>query len=54
MKQFLKLDLSSMPSSTELATFFYAIDKQTFDIDKQLQTENASLPMINFKCKTIN
>ena len=50
MEQFLKLDLSSVPSSTTLATYFYGIDKKTFDINKQLQTESASLPVINFKC----
>ena len=54
MKQFLKLDLSSVPSSTTLATYFYAIDKKTLDISKQLQTESASLPMINFRCIKIN
>ena len=54
MDQFLKLDLTSMPSSTTLATYFYAIDKNTFNIDKQLQTESASLPMINFECSKID
>ena len=54
MDQFLKLDLTSMPSSTTLATYFYAIDKKTFNIDKQLQTESASLPMINFECSKID
>ncbi|WP_440634903.1 hypothetical protein [Candidatus Pelagibacter sp. HIMB1746] len=54
MEQFLKLDLKSMPSSTTLATYFYGIDKKTFNIDKRLQTESASLPIINFTCEKIN
>jgi len=38
----------------EKPTYFYAIDKNTFNIDKQLQTESASLPMINFECSKID
>ncbi len=54
MDQFLKLDLTSMPTTTKLATYFYSINKKTFNINKQLQTESASLPMINFKCSKID
>ena len=52
MEQFMKLDLSSVPSSTTLATYSYGINKKTFNIDKQLQTESASLPIINFECSS--